>query len=139
MIFIKIISFGQEYSVNIKFSIERNMISLDSTLKVFFVINGDTTYPNIKGNKFNIPKIVENKYADFYFIYKKYKLIFYSICLNDTPCKNQVWIVNIDKRPIDKIDYWYIPKKDWWRIKWIYSLVRGNSQIDQYVYWFQHR
>ncbi|MFN8208390.1 MAG: hypothetical protein U0T82_13425 [Bacteroidales bacterium] len=135
IVFTKGISFGQEYPVSIKFTVEKNQIYLDSTVVVFFVLNGDTIFPKICGDNFNVPKSIVNCNADFYFIFEKYKLAFYSVTFNEINYPNRIWIVNIDKRPIDKADYYYVNKSKWWRIKWIYTLVRGDSQVTQYVYW----
>ena len=136
LVFSTSISLGQQSSVHLRFTIERKAVSLDSTFIVFFIMNRDTIYPIIKGNTFNVPNSVIKNYADFHFVYKDYNLVFYSVMFNYTAYKNRIWTINIDKRPFNKYDYYFVPKGSFWKIKWFYTLVRGNSQISQSVYRF---
>jgi len=146
-ILFQLLSLGQSYPISLKFRINRGEenrreedieeeISLDSTLIMFFVIKEDTFYCNFNENQFNIPDSVANKIADLHFIYKRYKLNFNSVMFNLTNYPKHVWTICIDKRPFDDYNLSFISKKEWWKIKWVCSLVRGNSQIVVYKFWF---
>jgi hypothetical protein len=59
-------------------------------------------------------------------------MCFYSVKFNVFENDSQVWIINIDKRPISENDYTFLPKKEWKKVKWVYTLVRRNSQITEF-------
>lgn len=137
LVLIQSVVLAQDIPVTLKFQIERKEVPLDGSYKLYFIINGEKIYPQKNGNIIYVPEKVKNNHADLYFSYKKYKIIFYSINFYiDESREKFVWIINVDKRPFNNTDLVFIPQKNWWKVKWIFHLIRGNSEIPQFKYWF---
>lgn len=92
------------------------------------VISCDTIRLDSDENSFLIADSLMGKQRTVVLMKGNLKLVFPGIYISWNNLLPQ-WIVKIDYAPINKDDYWSLPKQDIKRIKWRYTLEREDRTI----------
>lgn len=124
---------SQSTRIAVKIFKEHNELVSRRPLKIELICDDDTTTLESNNDSFLIADILQSNQYTVVLTKGKLKLVFPNLYISWNELL-PLWIVKIDYSPINENnDYWFIPKDDFKKVRWVYTLEReGRTRLSFY-------